>query len=55
MLAVLGILVGVSFIVGSLSWPSDRSSTGLFFIGVGLTVLGIAAFFVARWMAKRNL
>jgi hypothetical protein len=53
--AILCALVGIAFVIGDLGRLGGGRSTGLFLIGAGLIVVGIAGFFVARWMAKRNL
>jgi hypothetical protein len=50
----LGILFTVRGSQG-LSRSGDQNTTELFWIGVGLIVLGVIGFFVARWMAKRGL
>lgn len=57
-LAVLCVVVGALLAIGSLPWlglRDDQGLSALFLWGIGLIVLGVAGFFVARWMAKRNL
>ena len=56
--AILCVLTGVLFsalTVGRLGQPADHSALVLFLGGITLIIVGVAGFFIARWMAKRNL
>ena len=54
-LALLSVLFGVVFAISNLGHLGDRSSSAPFLLGIGMVVVGVMGFFVARWMAKRNL
>jgi hypothetical protein len=41
--------------VGRLGQTDEHDALVLFSIGIGLILIGVAGFFVARWMAKRHL
>jgi LPXTG-motif cell wall-anchored protein len=49
-----GVIVAVTRISG-LNKTGDDSTSLLFFAGLALVVLGVIAFFVALWMAKRGI
>lgn len=59
-LAIVCVGVGVGAVLaisnlGRLGLHGDRGSIAVFLWGIGPIVLGVASYFVARWMAKRNL
>ena len=54
-LAVFCALVGLVIGIVTVGRLGDGRSTLLFLVGVGLIVVGAAGWFVARWMARRNL
>lgn len=47
----VGLLVAVTHVGGI----ADGSGMGLFVGGIAVAVLGVAAFFVYRWMARRGI
>jgi hypothetical protein len=53
----LAIAVGIGMAVkGLINMNMDRrGDAGFLFMGLGLIVLGMIAFFVYRWMAKRGI
>ena len=54
-LAMFCVLVGLVIGILNVGRLGDGRSAPLFLVGIGLIVVGVAGWFVARWMAKRNL
>ena len=52
----VSVAVGLFFVLISINfWAHHHDGTANFWIGIGLVVLGIAAFFLYRWMAKKGI
>jgi hypothetical protein len=54
-IAIAAGLIAIVKSVGGLGGVQKDATTVFLFGGIGLIVLGIASFFVYRWMAKRGI